>query len=247
MMRAVIVDDERYVRQAMAELLGEYCPGVEVVGTAGSVADAIAVVDASNPDIVFLDIEMPERNGFELLAAYSPIPFHVVFVTAYDRYAIRAIKLCALDYLLKPVDPVELRGAVAKAVSASVPAIVAAQVDLMKDHTSGGMATRVAIPTEEGFHFVPLDDIVRCRSESNYTRLYLRDGTQIVSSRTLGDYEDLFLDAKFYRVHRSHLINMRHALRYHKGKGGVVIMSDGAEVEVSSRRKDTFLESIRKI
>lgn len=246
-MRAVIVDDERHVRQAMAELLNRYCEGVNVVGMADSVSAGIDVVGSCNPDLLFLDIELRERNGFELLAAFSPIPFKVVFVTAYDRYAIRAIKLSALDYLLKPVDPLELRAAVAKAAAAGDRGGISARVALMHEHGADTTITKVAVPTEEGFVFVALDEIIRCRSESNYTRIYLKDGAQIVSSRTLGDYEELFVDAKFFRVHHSHLINMRHAVRYHKGKGGTVAMADGAEVEVSVRRKEAFLESMRRV
>ncbi|MBS1912824.1 MAG: response regulator transcription factor [Bacteroidetes bacterium] len=246
MMHAVVVDDEPHVRSAMVELMNRYCAGVEVVGTADSVASAIEVVRASDPDIVFLDIEMPERNGFELLAAFTPIPFKVVFVTAYDHYAIRAIKLSALDYLLKPVNPFELQAAVAKA-GTMVNGIEPGQIELMNDHAHGRTLSRIVIPTEKGFVVLPVEDIVRCGSASNYTSLHLRDGTHVVSSRTLGDYEELFLDAGFCRVHHSHLINMRHVLRYHKGKGGVVVMSDGSEVEVSTRRRDTFLESIRRI
>jgi two-component system LytT family response regulator len=247
MIRAVIVDDERHVRQAMAELIGRYCADVDVVGLADSVPSAIDVIGANNPDIVFLDIEMPEHNGFELLAAFAPVPFKVVVVTAYDRYAIRAIKLSALDYLLKPVDPFELRAAVVKAASASTNAPVPDQIELMREHAADRSLTKVAIPTEDGFVFVALGDIVRCRSESNYTRIHLAGGGQLLSSRTLGDFEGLLCDSEFFRVHNSHLINMRHALRYHKGKGGVVVMSDGAEVEVSVRRKDAFIRSIKRI
>jgi two-component system LytT family response regulator len=244
-LRAVIVDDERRVREAVAELIARHCPGVEMVGMADSVASAIDVVTAAAPDIVLLDIEMPERNGFELLAAFSPLPFKVIFITAYDRYALRAIKLSALDYLLKPVDSLELRAALAKA-AAMAPATVA-QIDLMNEYGGGRELERVAIPTEEGFVFVSLEKIVRCGSESNYTRLYLTDGSQILSSRTLGDYEDLLADAGFFRVHHSHMINIGHAVSYRKGKGGSVLMSDGAEIEVSVRRKEGFLERIRRI
>ncbi len=243
-LRGVIVDDERRVREALAELIARYCPDVEVVGMADSVASAIDVVAAVRPDIVLLDIEMPECNGFELLAAFSPLPFKVIFITAYDRYALRAIKLSALDYLLKPVDPMELKAALAKA--AAMPPASRAQVDMVNEYGEHGLQ-RVAIPTEEGFIFISLEKIVRCGSESNYTRLYLSDGSHLLSSRTLGDYEELFADAGFFRVHYSHLINMVHAVSYRKGKGGTVVMSDGAEIEVSVRRKEGFLERIRRI
>lgn len=247
MLRAVIVDDEPHVREAMVELLNQFCTCVKVAGTAGDVSMAIDVISDSKPDIVFLDIEMPGRNGFELLAAFSPIPFQVVFVTAYDRYAIRAIKLSALDYLLKPVNPLELQAAVAKAVAATATPATPAQIELMNDPARGGPPTRVVVPTEKGFVVVSVEDIIRCRSDSNYSRLYLKDGTQVISSRTLGDYEELFLDARFCRVHHSHLINMHHVVGYHKGKGGAVIMSDGSEVEVSVRRRDLFLQNIKRI
>lgn len=239
----MIVDDERRVRESIAELIVRYCPGLEVVGMADSVACAITVVSEARPDIVLLDIEMPERNGFELLAAFSPLPFKVIFITAYDRYALRAIKLSALDYLLKPVDPMELKAALAKA-AVSAP-ILPAQADMMTASAERELQ-RVAIPTEEGFVFISLEKIVRCGSESNYTRLYLSDGSQLLSSRTLGEYEDLFADAGFFRVHNSHLINIAHATSYRKGKGGSVMMSDGAEIEVSVRRKEGFLERIRR-
>lgn len=217
-----------------------------MVGAVDSVGAAISMVAELNPDVVLLDIEMPERNGFELLAAFTQVPFRVIFITAYDRYAIRAIKLSALDYLLKPVDPAELKIAIAKAASAVTP-VTMAQIEMVSDSRARKDLERIAIPTEEGFIFISLERIVRCGSESNYTRLYLMDGTQVVSSRTLGEYEELLADAGFFRVHYSHLINIRHAARYRKGKGGVVVMADGAEIEVSTRRKERFLETIRSI
>lgn len=248
MLRSVVVDDERHVRETLVTLIHDYCTGVEVVATAASAHEAREVIALHAPDIVFLDVEMPGGNGFELLGSFSQINFGVIFVTAYDHYAIRAIKLSALDYLLKPVDPSELVRAVAKA-SASLPAegagrrrhVVAREASIAHGHE------KIAVPTEEGLVFVVIENLVRCRAEGNYTRLFLADGAQLLSSRTLGDYETLLSESGFFRVHHSHLVNVHHARKYVKGKGGILMMSDGAEVEVSVRRKDAFLESVLRL
>lgn len=246
MLRSIVVDDERHVRETLVTLIGEYCTGMEVVADAADVSEALAAIADHKPDVVFLDVEMPGGNGFELLGSFPTRDFGVIFVTAYDRYAIRAIKLSALDYLLKPVDPFELRRSVARAEEWLI-GTGRRRPDFVREHPAPAQTTdKLAVPTEEGLVFVPVADIVRCKAEGNYTRLILRDGGHLVSSRTLGDYEELLAGDGFFRVHHSHLVNLEHARKYVRGKGGVLLMSDGAQVDVSVRRRDAFLDIVTR-
>lgn len=250
MLTTVVVDDERHVRETLVGLLNEYCTDVVVAADASTIADARDAIIRHRPDIVLLDVEMPTGNGFELLGSFERIDFGVIFVTAHDRYALRAIKLSALDYLLKPVDPHELVRAVAKASAHRI----AMKPDSAADHAgaefherSGSQVDRLAVPTEAGFEFVLLSDVVRCRAEGNYTSIHLIDGRRLVSSRTLGDFDAILTRCGFLRVHHSHIVNLDRVRRYTKGRGGTLVMSDGAEVEVSVRRKEAFLEAIVRL
>lgn len=245
--RAVIVDDERQGRKTLAILLRKYCPEVEIVGEADTVVSAIKTINAAKPDLVFLDIEMPAGSGFELLEAFDVVEFEVVFVTAYDSYAIRAIKVSALDYLLKPVNAAELKAAVAKALHPkNGQKDRLQQLHLLKEQVRSPVLDRLALPTEEGFVFIEIQNIIRCNAASNYTVFFLKDSSKIIVSGTLGEYDELLSDNNFFRVHNSHLINMRYVQKYLKGKHGLVVMTDGSEVEVSVRRRDAFLERFAK-
>lgn len=243
MIRAMIVDDEPKGRSALALLLATHFPEVEVIAQAADAAAARTALAASIPDVLFLDIEMPGGSGFELLASLGEVTFDVIFVTAYDHYALKAIKFSALDYLLKPVSVAELREAIAK-VTAGRGSRSAAheQLHLARRQLAVPLPDTLALPTEDGLAFVRLEEIIRADAVSNYTVFHLKGGVRVMVSRTLGEYEEMLAEAGFFRAHNSHLVNMRHVRRYRKGRGGAAIMSDGSEVEISARRRDAFLD-----
>ena len=243
MLRTIVVDDERHARETLTAMIGRYCAEASVVAAVDSAAAAMEAIELHAPELVMLDVEMPDGSGFDLLKACPAGAFKVIFVTAHDQYAIRALRLAAFDYILKPVSPMELKGAIARAhdIIAASSAIPRRGGSAREQASDSG---RLAVPTRDGFIFVETHHVIRCEAEGNYTTLHLADGSRITSSRTLGEYESTLSDAGFCRVHHSHLINLAHARRYHKGKGGVVVMSDGAAVDVSARRREPFLERI---
>lgn len=243
MTRAIIIDDEKDSRDAINNMLINYCQNIEVVGQAGDVKAGISVISEEKPDVVFLDIRMPDGTGFDLLEQLPKINFQVIFVTAYDQYALRAIKFSAIDYLLKPVDPQQLIEAVEK-IKKKPHAFddIHKKINILLRNKNG--IERITLPTFEGLKFVNIKDIVRCEAESNYTKFYLITDENILVTRTLKEFEEAFTGLDFVRVHQSHLVNTRYVDRYIKGDGGSIVMADGAEVEVSRRRKDDFLRKM---
>ncbi len=239
MIRSIIVDDERRGRRALSLMLSRHCPNVRVVAEADSAVTAAEEIGRHAPDLVFLDVEMPGGGGFELLESFDTIDFDVIFVTAYDSYAIRAIRCSALDYLLKPTKAAELRVAVARSAERRGRALgTHPRVPVSRPMGS----EKIALPTSNGFVFVAAQTIIRCEARSNYTMFYFDSGGTLLVSRTLGEFEELLPEECFCRVHNSHIINARHVERYIKGKTGIVVMSDGSQVDVSPRRKDAFME-----
>jgi two-component system LytT family response regulator len=243
MITAVIVDDEPNVVMNLALMLKEYCPEVSILGTANSQKDAHQIIENKMPDIVFLDIEMPNGNGFDLLKSFKKVDFQVIFVTAHSHYALDAIKVSALDYLLKPIDIDDLKGAVAK-ISAKVNSGDNPQLrELLQKLNSRELShNKVAIPTMEGLEFISLNDIIYCRADGHYTVIELTGSLTIISSKRIGEYELLLPSSLFCRIHNSYLINLKHIRKYIKGKGGSVIMDNGKAIEVSIRKKEAFLE-----
>lgn len=257
MLRAIIVDDEELGRKTLAHLLADYCPDVVVIDMAASAADARAALLKHSPDVLFLDIEMPGENGFDLLDSIHPDNrrFAVIFVTAYDHYALRAIKASAMDYLLKPVDIDELRAAVEKVSAArSIPPaahepfVSHVQTVLDNVRASGYGVTRLALPTGQGLRLVNAADVIRCEGDNNYSTFVVTGGESIVVCRTIREYEEILSESGFVRIHKSHLINLRHLKQYlretQRDSGGHVVMDNGNKVEVSRRRKDELLARI---
>jgi two-component system, LytTR family, response regulator len=245
MIRAVIIDDEEEGRNTVNNILTQYCDSIHVVGQADGVSKGKELILSKQPDIVFLDIQMADGTGFDLLEQLPKVDFRVIFVTAYDQYALKAIKYSALDYILKPIDPQQLIDAVNKfKVLESNFHIMAEQIKTLFGFKSG--FEKIALPTSEGLRFVKVDNIIRCESDNNYTSFFLRTGERILVTKTLKEFEETLSDSNFVRVHQSHLINLNYVERYIKGEGGSVIMSDGSEVEVSRRRKEAFLDKMAR-
>lgn len=242
MIKAIIVDDEPYCCEVLAELLGRSCPGVRIVEISHGGGAALEAIRVMRPHLVFLDIEMPEMNGFDLLERLGTIPFHVIFTTSYDQYAIKAIRCSAMDYLLKPIDREELKAAVGK-VEARLRQPVPGQLEILLDRISrpANSLNKLAIPTMEGLQMVPVEAIISCTAESNYTIVSLKPNQKLTVSRTLREFEELLEDHSFLRIHHSYLINLKEVTKYMKGEGGYVLMSDGSCVDVSRSRKDQLL------
>ena len=249
MIEAVVVDDERKGRELLVKILQTYCNDIEVVGQAETANQAYEVISATKPKLVFLDIEMPNGTGFDLLKMFAKIEFDIIFTTAYDHYAIKAIKYAAIDYLLKPIDIDELQEAVFK-VQNKVNQETKGQPEnievLLSALTNANLVKKIAIPDQEGVAIVEISDIIRCQADSNYTLIFLKDGSKLVSTKTLKEYNNLLDEAVFKRVHNSFLININHIKKYIKGDGGQVVMSDDSIVEVSRRRKNDLLDALTR-
>lgn len=249
MLTAIIVDDEQQSRETLERMIINFCPQVEILAKASSVAEAVPLIDAQKPDMVFLDIEMPGGNGFTLLELYDEFPFEVIFTTAHDLYAINAIKFAALDYLLKPVNIRELQEAVKrgeKKLGRNEEKDRKQKIEALKSNLSQGDApfTKIALPASEGINFVEISNIIRVEADRSYSNFYLKGRKKIIVSRPLSEYE-AFLEAyNFFRTHKSHMINLNHLEKYVKGKGGYVIMDDDSHVDVSVRRKEALLQRI---
>lgn len=245
MVTAIIVDDEPYSCESLATLLERYCPDVKLLDICYSGADALKSIQEQAPTLLFLDIEMPGMNGFEMLQQLPEINFSVIFTTSYDQYAIKAIKFSALDYLLKPVDREELQKAVQKAAQRNqhlFPQQLGMLLEKLKYPAIP--VNKIAIPTMEGFQLLAADTIISCESDGNYTWLLLKNKRKVVASRTLKEMEEILEGYPFARVHHSHLININEVEKYIKGEGGYLIMSDGSNINVSRSRKELLLKKL---
>jgi len=249
-LRAIIIDDEVKGRVALRQKLLDYCGDVQVVAEAADGEEGIAMIRLHLPQIVFLDIEMPRMDGFDMLRGIENKNFQIVFTTAYDQYAIRAIKFAAFDYLLKPVDIEELRSCVARIrqfMQSHTDARLGRpetgqKLSVLEENLHPGATLRkIAIPTMDGLLFFNLSDIVHLEAQSNYTGVFFLDGSRLLASRTLKEFEDLLPPDVFFRAHHSHIINLQYIKRYIRGDGGQIEMQNGNYVDLARRKKEEFL------
>ena len=244
MIKSILVDDEVHCLDTLSMLVSDFCPEVQVMEQCVSAKKGLEAIDKYHPDLVFLDIEMPNMNGFELLEQFKEIPFSVIFTTSYDQYAIKAIRFSALDYLLKPIDPKELVVAVHKVELHKTPPS-AEQFRMLMDqieHKEKGF-TKLAVPTFEGFELIPVDQVIRCEADDNYTHVYLKNKSKITACRTLKEMEEQLQDFSFFiRVHHSWIVNLNEVTKYVRGEGGYLVMSDNSTVNVSRSRKDSLMK-----
>lgn len=249
MLRALIIDDEADGRNYLWLALEKYFPEVSVLGICETPEQGLETLKHSQPDLVFLDVQMPHMSGFDLLKTVSPFRFEVIFVTAHDRYAIKAIRFSALDYLLKPIDIDELRVAIEKAKFHLEQKNTHHQYQSVL-HNMGhkaGKIERLAIPTQEGIEFYNTKDIIFCQAEGSYTRLILTHKQSQLVSRNLKEFESLLQESGFCRVHHAYLINLQHVQKYIRGEGGYVLMTEQHSVDVSRRKKEEFLHLLHTL
>ncbi len=245
MIRAIIVDDEPYCCEVLTTLLNKHCPEVEIAACCHSAIEAIKVIQQQQPALVFLDVEMPRMNGFEMLEQLTSINFDLIFTTSYDQYALKAIRFSAIDYLLKPIDREELQKAVQKVgARAQEPLMQQLDILLQKFNHPTAPVHKVAMPTMEGLIMIKVNDIITCQSDSNYTIVLLKDRQKLVVSRTLKDIEELLEEYSFVRVHHSYMVNINEINKYVKGEGGYLVMSDGSTVDVSRSKKEMLLKRL---
>ena len=244
MIDVVIIDDEQNNIEGLRSLLSNYCPGINVVGTAPDANSAFVLIKSLGPQLVFLDIEMPFGNGFDLLEKLMPVQFEVIFVTAFDQYAIRAFKYAVVDYLLKPVSIDELQKAVERVKQRIAEKVFNNRIEFLINNHGGksNELKKIGLPSADGILFEDLENIVRLEAEGNYTYIYITGKKKELVSKSLKEFEDILPAAAFCRLHHSHIVNLSYIKKYYKGRGGYVELSDGTTVEVSSRKKDEFLE-----
>lgn len=247
-MTAIIVDDEKHCREVMEYLLHKHCSNVNVIANCSSGAEALLALQNNSPDILFLDIEMPGMNGFELLEKFQHPKFEIVFTTAYNEFAIKAIKRSALDYLLKPVDKDELKATILRFIekqsyTKETEQLLQNLVHNLKQKEEGDF--KIAVPTIEGAVFFTIGQIIRCEGEGNYTWFYLSDGRRHLSAKTMKEYEDILLQHQFLRIHKSHLVNRKFIENYMHDKRSVVL-SDKTELPVAKQRKNEITRILFK-
>lgn len=247
MINAMIIDDEHYASQALVTLLKKHCPDVTVIAVSNNAKEAVKLIRELQPQLVFLDIEMPYLNGFELLEMLGNVSFDCIFTTSYDQYAIKAIRFSALDYLLKPVDPEELKAAVGRVTGKRSASLQQQQMELLlsRFQQPQPMVNRIALPTLEGLQIIPVDSILYCTSSSNYTIFNLTENQKLIISRTLKEIEEMLEDYQFLRVHHSYLVNLHEVRKYNRGEGGSLLMSDGTTIDVSRSRKEMLLKKLQ--
>lgn len=247
-MRIVLIDDDPVVRDNMKTLLSIFSPESEIVGEAGGVKEGLECLNQTKPDVVLLDVEMKDGTGFDLLTFYGQPDFKVIFVTGHNGYALKAFKYSALDYLLKPVDPTDLVEALDKMkVSADTTELNIKIANHRHNKMNTAFEQTIVLKDTETVYLVRLADIIRCESEGNYTKFYLKDERKLTISKTLKEYDSLFEGNSFFRAHQSHLINLRHFDRYEKREGGVVFMKDGSTLPVAVRKKESLMMALETL
>lgn len=240
--KTVLIDDEKNSLIILTKLLEKNCPQVEILATAQSVEEGSKIIDKHKPQLVFLDISMPDGDGFEVLERVKSTDFEVIFVTAYNHYALKAFEFSALHYLVKPVTGEQLKEAIER-FKHSQSEDLTEKIKVLSNNMNKKL-DRLILPTSAGLHIIQLDDIYRCESSNNYTTFFLTSGKKIVVSKSIQVYEKMLEESDFCRVHNKHLVNLKYIKKYVKGRGGYVILDNNQQVDVSEGRKKNFLKKL---
>tara|TARA_R110000850_G_scaffold150497_1_gene273290 strand:+ start:209931 stop:210680 length:750 start_codon:yes stop_codon:yes gene_type:complete len=246
-LKAIIVEDETHSLETLKNLLEKFCEGVEVIGLASSVKEALEVIQKSQPDVVFMDIELQSGTGFDILTQLPEINFEVIFTTAFDQYAIKAVKFSSLDYLLKPIDLEELQQAVEKAKQAKNRVEYNQQLKTLLQNINQPKLSKICLATADGFEFISTSEILYCEAGGSYTTFVLINGKKLLVSKHLKEYENMLADQHFMRVHNSYLINLKEVKKYVKADGGYIVMNNEDIVSISRGKKDTFIEAMQRM
>jgi len=247
MKKILIIDDEKPTRELIKRMIESFGFDIEVFIDGENVKSGIESILRIQPDLVFLDIQMPDGNGFDVLKSINQINFEVIFITAFQEYAIQAIKFSALDYILKPIDAEELRQSLSNALNKLNEKSDQNVFQALHHNIQPQNKRKLVLKTQESNYVVDIDDIIRCESDKNYTFFYLKSGKKILVSRTLKDYDILLSPFEFFRVQQSHLVNLNYVDRYDKHDGGSVIMKDGASIPLSPVKKDQFFKMLENL
>jgi two-component system LytT family response regulator len=245
MIKAIIIDDEQHCIDRLEALLKPYSNTITVIGSYLTVDAGVQGIEGLCPDVVFLDVQIHERTGFDVLKTVKQLNFEVIFTTAFEMYAVQAFKFSAIDYLLKPIDADDFKLAIDKLSQKIESKDFSKKVKVLLDNIAkNDVQKKITIPTLDGLEFLEVANIIRCEADINYTIIHTKDGRKIMVAKTLKSFEALLTDCNFFRIHNSHLINLNHLVKYTKGKGGYVTLIDHSTIEVSVRRKDDFLKAI---
>ncbi|MCD6346256.1 MAG: response regulator transcription factor [Bacteroidales bacterium] len=244
LIQAVLVDDEDNSLEALEILLNRYCPDVQVTGTAQSVEDAVKTINDTKPELVFLDIALPDGQGFEVLEKVDHQSFEIIFTTAYDQYALKAFEFSALDYLLKPINAEKLRLSVEHFQEIHNSENFGEKIGVLRESLNN-QNERIILSSMDGFEVYKISDIIRCEANGSYTTFFIKDSRKVVTSKTLNNFEKLLSDMPFVRVHSKHLVNLNFIKKYISGRGGYIVFEDGTQVDVSERKKKEFIRLMK--
>lgn len=250
MTKAIIIDDELHCISRLTDLLGWFCKdSIKVIAVCENSEDGIAAITNLNPDLVFLDVQLNETTGIDLLKQLPEINFEVIFTTAHEQYAVQAFKFSAIDYLLKPIDADDLVAAVSKLNKKVSQKELTNKFEALFQNLNhkSPQAKKITVPSGNGLLFLEVGQIIRCEADVNYTTIFLKDKQKIVVAKTLKEFEDMLTDHGFFRIHNSHLVNLSYISSYNKGKGGTVTLTDNTSLEVSTRRKELFMKRISEM
>lgn len=248
MIRTVIIEDEIHLREINRMLLESNFPDIEIIGETGKVDEAVNLIKNLKPNLVLCDIELEDGNCFQVLQKCKPYSFRPVFITAFNQYAIKAIKFSAIDYILKPVNEYEFCEAIQRAIDSLPEETAEMQTDNFMSHMNNGNADKkVVLRTSDAMHLVDLNEILYCKSDNSYTTFFLKEKKEITVSKSIKEFAELFADYKFLRPHQSFLVNLRGITKIDKTDGGFIIMQNGAEIPISSRRKQIIFEELEKL
>lgn len=248
MIKTIIIDDEKIALDVLRMQLKKFCPEIDLLKTCKGGEDGIKSILTLKPDLVFLDIEMPKINGFDVLEATKHLKYKVIFTTAYNQFAIKAFKYSAVDYILKPIDIEDLKSAVQK-INVNETSELSHQIKILYEQLGfqRQAINKIALPIGDAYEMIPINEIVRCESDSNYITIFLADRRKVVMAKTLKEMEESLLHQDFFRIHASHLINVQYVAKFYKSDGGYVVMKDGLKINIARSRKDEFVEKMKVI